>query len=197
MKRKLTINTLAMGNLKQRRKQYTILIIGIILAMVFSSGVMFFISCTKSSNVEYKKRIAGNYYAYCFASEDIVDAEQGKKDGYVEEYGYAHILSYAFTDSNKMDQGTPVAKLDNDAKNLYYAHFVDGRYPKKEGEIAVEKDALLRLGIKPVVGEKITLSLLIANGDRFQTDRHTEKTYTLVGVLTDKRNRAAFASRLP
>ena len=37
MKRKLTINTLAMGNLKQRKKQYTILIISIILAMIFTS----------------------------------------------------------------------------------------------------------------------------------------------------------------
>ncbi len=187
MKKKLTVNTLATGNLKQRKKQYSILIIGIVLAMVFSSGVMFFISCTKSSNDEHRKRIAGNYYAYCFASEDIVDAEQGKKDGYVEEYGYAHILSYAFTDKDEIEQGTPIAKLDDGAKKLYYVHFIEGRYPEKEGEIAVEKDALLRLGLKPVVGEKITLSLLNANGDRFFTESHTEKAYTLVGILTDKR----------
>ena len=43
MKNKLTVNTLAMGNLKQRKKQYTIMIIGIILAMIFTSGVPFFI----------------------------------------------------------------------------------------------------------------------------------------------------------
>lgn len=40
MKNKLTVNRLAMGNLRARRKQYTLMIIGIILAMIFSSGVL-------------------------------------------------------------------------------------------------------------------------------------------------------------
>ncbi len=186
MKRKLTINTLAMGNLKQRRKQYTILIIGIILAMVFSSGVMFFISCTKSSNEEYKRRTMGNFYGYYFACEDFVDVEKGAKDGLVEAYGYAHILGYAYTDEEKMDKGTPVAWLDEDAKELYYVHFIEGRYPETKGEIAIEKDAALRLGIKPVVGEEISFSMLTANGlDYLSTS--TEKTYTIVGIMTDKR----------
>ncbi len=186
-KNKLTINTLAMGNLKQRKKQYTILIIGIILAMVFSSGTIFFISCSRASGQEFAKRQIGNFYAYCFASEGIVDAQQGKKDGYIEEYGYAHILSYAFTNEKELDQGTPIAKLDENAEGLYYPHFTQGRYPEKQGEIAVEKDALLRLGLNPVVGEKITLSLLTANGDSFLQSSKEEKTYTLVGILTDKR----------
>ena len=138
MKRKLTINTLAMGNLKQRRKQYTILIIGIILAMVFSSGVMFFISCTKSSNEEYQRRTIGDFYGYYFACEDFVDVEQGVKDGLVESYGYAHILGYAYTDEEKMEKGTPVAWLDEDAKDLYYVHFIEGRYPEAKGEIVKE-----------------------------------------------------------
>ncbi len=186
MKRKLTINTLALGNLKTRRKQYTILIIGIILAMVFSSGVMFFISCTKSSNEEFKRRGAGNFYGYYFACEDFVDVEQGVKDGLVESYGYAHVLGYAYTDEEEMDKGTPVAWLDEDAKELYYVHFIEGRYPESKGEIAIEKDAALRLGIKPVVGEKISFSMLTANYTDFLS-ASTEKTYTIVGIMTDKR----------
>ncbi len=186
MKRKLTINTLAMGNLKQRRKQYTILIIGIILAMVFSSGVMFFISCTKSSNEEYKRRSMGNFYGYYFACEDFVDVEQGVKDGLVESYGYAHVLGYAYTDEEEMDKGTPVAWLDEDAKDLYYVHFLEGRYPEAKGEIAIEKDAALRLGIKPELGKEISVSMLTANYTDFLSTS-TEKTYTIVGVLTDKR----------
>lgn len=186
MKKKLTVNTLAMGNLKQRKKQYTILIIGIILAMVFSSGVMFFISCTKSSNEEYKRRSMGNFYGYYFACEDFVDVEQGVKDGLVESYGYAHVLGYAYTDEQEMDKGTPVAWLDEDAKDLYYAHFIEGRYPEAKGEIAIEKDAALRLGIKPIVGEEISFSMLTANYTGF-LNASTEKTYTIVGIMTDKR----------
>lgn len=186
MNKKLTINSLAMGNLKTRRKQYTILIIGIILAMVFSSGTMFFISCTNSSNEEFKSRTMGNFYGYYFACDNIVDAEQGKKDGLVEDYGYAHILGYAYTDDEEIDKGTPVAWLDEEAKDLYYVHLTDGRYPEEKGEIAIEKDAALRLGIKPVVGEEISFYMLTANHDSFLATS-TDKTYTIVGILTDKR----------
>ena len=44
MKQRLTVNTLALGNLKKRKKQYTSLILGIILAMVFSSSVLLMVS---------------------------------------------------------------------------------------------------------------------------------------------------------
>ena len=186
MKGKLTINTLALGNLKQRKKQYAILIVGIILAMVFSSGVIFFISCVKSSNEEFRRRAIGNFYGYYFACEDFVDVEQGVKDGLVESYGYAHVLGYAYTDEEKIEKGTPVAWLDENAKELYYVHFVEGRYPQAKGEIAIEKDAALRLGIKPEIGEKITLSMLTANYTDFLSSS-TERTYTVVGILTDKR----------
>ena len=186
MTKKLTVNTLAMGNLKTRKKQYILLIIGIILAMVFSSGIMFFLSCTKTSNEEYKRRTMGNFYGYYFAPEDFVDVEQGVKDGLVGEYGYAHILGYAYTDEKELDRGTPVAWLDEGAKKLYYVHFIDGRYPEAKGEIAIEKDAALRLGIKPEVGQEITVSMLTADGEDY-LDSPTEKTYTVVGILTDKR----------
>ena len=112
MKRKLTINTLAMGNLKQRRKQYTILIIGIILAMVFSSGTMFFISCTKSSNEEYQRRTIGDFYGYYFACEDFVDVEQGVKDGLDEMTGDDNNDKNDSTD-NKINDNNNADKTKN------------------------------------------------------------------------------------
>lgn len=186
MKKKLTINTLALGNLKKRKKQYAVLIIGIVLAMVFSSATIFFISCTKSSNEEFKRRTMGNFYFYLFADDGIVDVEKGVRDGYVEEYGYAHILGYAYTQEKGVEQGTPVAWLDETAKELYYPYFEEGRYPEAKGEIAIEKDAALRLGINPEIGEQITLSMQTANSTDYFSDC-VEKTYTIVGILADKR----------
>lgn len=186
MKNKLTINSLALGNLKQRRKQYTILIIGIILAIVFSSGTLFFISCNQSSNEEFQKRNIGNYFGYYFNPPDVFDIEGGKKDGYIENYGYAHILGYAYTDEDKKDKGTPIAWLDENAKDLYYVALKEGKYPENKGEIALEADAALRLGINAKVGEEISLSVLNANGTDFSTTA-TEKTYKIVGILADKR----------
>lgn len=175
-----------MGNLKQRKKQYTTLIIGIVLAMFFSSSILFFVSCMLSSNEEHTKRFMGNYYGYFYDPQDFIDIEKGVKDGYIEQYGYAHIVGYAYTDAENKDKGTPVAWLDEDAKQLYYTYLEEGRYPENAGEIAMEKDALMRLGYSPTVNETITVSLLPPDGSDYLPTAE-EKTYTVVGVLADKR----------
>lgn len=189
MKKKLTVNTLAMGNLKQRKKQYTIMIIGIILAMIFTSGVPFFISCSNSSQEETRFRRQGkqdeiviNAQKYDFAPA----LNQGVIDG---EIGYAHILSYAWNDGNeKVDasDGTMIGWLDERATELYYPQIIEGRMPEKEGEIIFEKNALSRMRLDTKVGEKITLKALICNGAEFLANE-TEKTYTLVGIMSDKK----------
>lgn len=195
MKKKLTINSLALGNLKQRRKQYTILIIGIILAIVFSSGTLFFISCNQSSNEEFQRRNIGDYYGYYFNPPDFVDIESSVKDGYIEKYGYAHILGYAYTDEDEKDNGTPIAWLDDNAKDLYYIALKEGKYPENKGEIALEAAAALRLGINAKVGDEISLSVLNANGTDFGTTA-TKKTYKIVGILTDKRKNLEYYSNV-
>lgn len=187
MKRqKLTINKLAFGNLRTRKKQYTLMIIGILLAMIFSSGVLFFLSCMQSSKQEQARRDIGDYYGYFYNPKDYIDVEKGQKNGYIESFGYAYVQGYAYTDAEKQNKGTAIARLDEEAKKLYYVTVLEGRYPENKGEIALEKDAAVRLGIEPTVGSKITLLVKTANGEDFSHEA-TEKTYTLVGILSDKR----------
>ena len=59
MKEKLTVNTLAFGNLKNRKKQYTSLIIGIILAMMFSSAIPLLFSSMLTSVKEMECDLYG------------------------------------------------------------------------------------------------------------------------------------------
>lgn len=184
MKKKLTVNTLALGNLRQRKKQYRVLIIGIILAMVFSSGTMFFLSSLNASNEEYANRRLGKYYGYLFGHQEYIDIQQKQKDGLIDKYGYAHILGIGYTDDE--EKGTAIAWLDEDGKELYYPNIIQGKYPENKGEIALEKDAASRMGIEAKVGEKITLSFHGANVDKYLTSVK-EKTYTLVGIFSDKR----------
>lgn len=186
-KKKLTVNRLAFGNLKARKKQYTLMIIGIVLAMIFSSGVLFFLSCMQTSKQEQARRDIGNYYGYFYNPKDYIDVEKGQKNGYIESFGYAYVQGYAYTDAEKQDKGTAIARLDEEAKKLYYVTVLEGRYPENKGEIALEQDAAVRLGIEPTVGSKITLSVKTANGEDFSLEA-TEKTYTLVGILSDKRS---------
>ena len=187
MKRKLTINTLAMGNLKQRKNQYTILIIGIVLAMVFSSGAPFFISCMKSSQEEARFRRQGkqdiiivNAQNYDFSPA----VNNGELDG---EIGYAHTLLYGWNEKKDETYGTMIGWLDEKATELYYPQIIEGRMPQKEGEIIFEKNALQRMRIEAEIGDKITLKTLVCNGEELLTEKK-DKEFTLVGIMSDKKS---------
>ena len=186
MKKKLTITTLALGNLKQRRKQYTILIIGIILAMMFSSGTLFFISCMQSSQKELRNRRQGKQDWIVLNAQDIdfsSTVAHGDIDG---EIGYIHVLCYADSKYEKENDGTAVGWLDERGKELYYQQLEGGRFPESSGEIAIEKSTLSRMKIEAEIGDKITLLTRAADGVEFLSEE-TETTYTLVGILKDRR----------
>ena len=110
-----------MGNLKQRKKQYTILVIGIILAMVFSSGITFFVSCWQTSTRESNDRIYGRQNEIYIKATDF-DFENAKNKGYISEYAFAHTIGFAFKDEEKSDIGTAVAWFDDRATELYYPY---------------------------------------------------------------------------
>ncbi|MDE5995318.1 MAG: FtsX-like permease family protein, partial [Eubacterium sp.] len=63
---------------------------------------------------------------------------------------------------------------------------LEGEDPKQEHEIAVEKAALFKLGIDAKVGDNITLKVKIQNNDEYFNTK--EKTYKLVGILSNKRS---------
>ncbi len=185
-KNKLTINTLAMGNLKTRKKQYSILIIGIILAMVFSSGITFFLSCFQSSLEETSRRLYGTQDEI-FLNIDKSDLESGKVSEFISNYGYAHTIGFAYKDEDNKDLGTAVAWLEEKAVEMYYPFLYEGRLPENEGEIVIERQTLTTLGLADKkLGDKITLSMNIPDGKQF-TEKTEKRTYTLVGIMCNKK----------
>lgn len=186
MNKKLTINRLAMGNLKTRRKQYTILIIGIILAMVFSSGIAFFLSCFQSSIEENQKRLHGTQHEI-YLNAANADFENGVLADYVTEYSFAHTIGYAYKNEENTDVGTAVAWLDDKAVDMYYPYLYEGRLPEADGEIAIERQSLMTLGLTDKkTGDKITISMKIPDGKAF-SDKTEKRTYTLVGIMCNKK----------
>lgn len=185
-KKKLTVNRLAMGNLKARKKQYTLMIIGIVLAMIFSSGVMFFLFSLGSSIQELNDKKMGKQDALLNASQNY-DMDYLFESKTVKDHGFAYVIGYGYTDENSPEQGTSVARLDEKAEEISYIKAKEGRMPEKKGEIAIEYDALNRLGLfYSEIGDEITLKFRISDGENY-LPKETEKTYTLVGKLWDKR----------
>lgn len=190
MNKKLTVNRLAFGSLRARKKQYALMIIGIVLAMIFSSGVMFFLFCMNASTQEFNDKKMGkqditinNAQKY----EELINAES------LEEKGYAYVIGYGFSEDNKEEMGSVITRLDEKAREISYILAKEGRMPEKKGEIAIESDALSRLGLyNAKIGDEITLKVKVCDGENYLA-KTIEKTYTLVGRLWDKRSNIEYA----
>lgn len=192
MKKKLTVNTLALGNLKQRRKQYTIMIIGIILAMIFSSSILFLTSAIFDSTKELRnERFGKQEIVWSNTTDEYVN--QAKEQGLIGKSGYGHIIgSISGTGENYYDTAS-VGWLDDTALELANPLLIDGTMPTKENEIAVESVMLSKLGINAKVGETITVIFKVQNGTT-TFDEANQKKYKLVGILTNKVNNIDFTS---
>lgn len=166
MKKKLTYNTLALGNLKQRRKQYFIMIVGIILALVFSTGMMlYFFSYYEAMQDEYERNFGRQDIIASVVGYDESVFDDAKSKGFISDYGTAHLLGKAYTDSE--NRNAEIAWLDDKAMEYANISFIEGNYPQNENEIAVTKTMLVKFGFDAKIGDKITLNVKIHNGDDF------------------------------
>ena len=183
--KRLTVNIFALQSLKTRKKQYAALIVGIILAMVFSSGTLFFVSCLSSSQKELRRQRYGtaDWMVFEMTEENV---RQMERDYPGVTYGFARVLGFAYTE--EMEDGAAVAWLDGTAADFYQPVLLEGRLPEEEGEIAAERDALLRMGLDGTTpGGTVSLKLLPQNGSEGLMQNAVEKTYLLTGILGDKR----------
>ncbi|NMD43198.1 MAG: FtsX-like permease family protein, partial [Firmicutes bacterium] len=105
--------------------------------------------------------------------------------GIFTEYGVAEILGCVLPDGESENNSFSIARFDDTALALTRKETLAGRLPEKAGEIALERSTLARLRSEAAVGDRITLTLLIPDGSIF-LDTPVEKSYTLVGILTDK-----------
>ena len=188
-KKKLTYTSLAMGNLIKKKKQYFIMIFGIVLSMIFSSGIIYFVYSIYSTAAQKNATELG-YYDMFFSDYDEQFFAELEHSRAIEEIGYGYVLGYALTDEADVLSGTAVAKLDKVSQNFVNPIFVGGTYPQKKGEIAIEQTALLQMGITAKPGDKITLKFKVQNGSELLPEIK-EKTYTLSGIMKDKRNNVA------
>ena len=179
-----TVNTLAFGNLKTRKKQYALMIVGIILAMVFSSGSMFLISSISKGikDITYQQNGYQNEIFFGMTDDTLKDGIEALD---ITDYADGENLGYLYSEDETA--GTSVAKMSDEAKEMYYTRVIEGRYPENAGEIAFEEDAAVRMKLKAAVGDKITLNLKVQSGNEYLTET-VKKTYTLTGIIGNRRN---------
>lgn len=187
--KKLTVNSIAGKNLIKRKGRYTLLIVGIILSMVFSSSVLFFLSCMKTSMQEIQRNTVGAQDGcYVDATEELI--QQAVKDGVVADYSLAYVIGSAYSEEGIRDNLVSVARLDEKTKEISYLSFKEGGYPQNENEIALEKTAYLILCPNAEIGDSITINMLVQNRMDF-LETPVQKSYKLVGIAENKKSNLA------
>ena len=185
MPKKLTMNMVALGNLRHRKKQYLALIVGLILAMTFCCGVPFFADCIRSAMAEASDRAAGRQEGI-FLDVRQEDMERLQNDGSVSgKTGWIHVPGFVWTD--EPDRGVPLGWLDETAEDLYYLQLRQGRMPEHPSEIALEYNAILRMYPEAEIGDKLTFHTRINDGEDYLPGEK-EMTFTLVGVVENRRS---------
>ena len=189
--KKLTFNALALGNLKHRKKRYTLMILGIVLSMMFSSSIIYFIFSAYTTSQVQTKADKGLYSMLCADYDEDVFGKT-EKSGMYETIGTGAVIGFAFTDPEDKLNGTSVVRLDEVSKELVNPVFISGTYPQRKGEIAIEQTTLLQLGIAAKPGDEITLKFQVQNDDELLPEIK-EKTFVLTGILRDKRGNIAIS----
>ncbi len=190
-KKKLTYNSLALGNLKNRKKQYTLLIIGIILSMTFSACVPFLISSSISSTEATKNALYG--------SEDLIfnnvtpEIKEHLENSFAT-VGYAETFGFLSNPEGEKESGFCFANFDNTSSQMYI-ELKEGSLPTNSNEIAVEENALLSMGMKATVGDKLTFDLYPQKQNEL-SEKSQKVEFILTGILKNKRQNVMGATQI-
>ncbi len=178
MKKMPTVNALALGSIRLRKRQYTTLITGIMLAILFTSSMLLIVQSIYHTYQERHFRQMGRQDAALLGAE-AVSPQELLESGYVKSVGSIFIIGG--TEGGE----TAIGYYDEAGETLAYRECLKGRMPEAAGEIAVERSKLLRLRADAAPGEPLTLSVKVPDGSGFLPDPVT-KAYTLVGILADQ-----------
>ncbi|MDD5016977.1 MAG: FtsX-like permease family protein, partial [Eubacteriales bacterium] len=163
---------------------YVMLAIGIVLAIYFIATALLFGFGIYTSLEERQLNRYGKQDAILFdcggAPLDDLVAE-----GTLSVVGKAEVLGEAVTGDSQASLFS-IAGYDDTALALSRHRLKQGEYPDQAGEIALEQSALAQLRQDARVGDTVTLTLRIPDGNGGFLGDTVEKTYTLTGILYDQ-----------
>lgn len=193
MKNKLTVNDIALANIRQRKKQYLIMIIGIVLAMVFSGSIVFFMAAAKeTSHAEYVDNCGCQDTVIDIPSFGDKDYEKAKNSGAVDDYAIVDILGYAYKNDKFKRLGSAVGRANDKFREISNQRLLEGRLPEAENEIAIESEALKKLDYRNAsVGSTISLKFMVQNAHGYA--QTVDKEYVVTGILKDKKSNIGYS----
>ena len=171
--KRLTMNQVAKASLKANKKAYRSLAVGIFLAVYLCTAAVLGAYGTVMANQQKIIDRVGYIDAFLLNRGDVSD-ETVKSSGWFTRTGKVFVTA-------QIDKtGQYVGYYDEEALSLLPRKCLEGRLPEAPGEIALEETALAQLRLDIGVGDQVTWTMRPVEG------LPEERTYTLVGVLSDQ-----------
>lgn len=177
---KFSVNSIALSNIKNRKKQYILLFTGIVLSVYFTATALLFGYSVYTSLTELHSTRQGNQDVVINDCKNI-SFEELKEKGIFSEFGFAKALFTVLLSGEISGGGFNVCSFDETALKISGKRLLEGRFPQSEGEIALEQSAVAMLRQDININDVITLTITAPG-----LDKTVENEYTLVGIIKDQ-----------
>lgn len=145
----------------------------IVLSIALIVGVGILSKSAKEAHVAKTKYECGDYHVrYKDLNSEQLEIIRKNKD--TQQIG---LTSYYDSNSNIDEILINLQKVNEEYIKLGNSKIIKGKLPTKENEIALEEWVLKNLGVKPQIGENVTIDLFF---------KKQKQTFKLVGILEDR-----------
>ncbi|WP_270839889.1 ABC transporter permease [Peptacetobacter hiranonis] len=159
--------------------------IGIVLGIALIVGVGSLSFSAKEQNIKQTEYELGSHFVRYNDLNDnqVDDIENMKNDGTgdnpKDNIGKLGLITYYDSSTPESDDLTNIASVNRELLELQNTELVKGNFPKKANEVVIEKWVLDNLGVKPEIGQKITIDLY---------GRKKKESFVVSGILRDRVN---------
>ena len=172
--KRLTINHIARANLKQNRRAYLGMAIGIFMAVFLAATLCLSVQGVLARRAEDKAEKFGRMDVFTINDNDMSDEEMLQTGFFQSDIGHVYVTAEI------PDISVAIGFYDETAFTLMNHTLTEGRMPEIPGEIALEQSALDRLRTESALGDTIALTVTPPDG------LPEERTYTIVGILSEQ-----------
>lgn len=159
--------------------------LGIVLGIALIVGVGSLSFSAKEQNIKQTEYEMGSHFVRYNDLNDsqVDDIENMKNDGTgdnsKDNIGKLGLITYYDSSTPDSDDLMNIASVNRELLELQNTELVKGNFPKKADEVVIEKWVLDNLGVKPEIGQKITIDLY---------GRKKKESFVVSGILRDRVN---------
>lgn len=170
---------LAVKSIRKRRKSSILMFCILTLSLSFAVIALSVNESMNKSNEEYRYDTYGTWQA-ALLNGNKEDFEVFKKEKVIDDIGTAVCFG-------TIAEGVGYGTVENELKEMGRLGILEGKFPQKDDEIALEADVLSKLKYNYKIGQKVDLEISFpaVSYDGIETTVVVRREYKLCGVIKE------------